>query len=280
MAVGFHRPHVPFYAPQEWFDLQPLKAVIVPEIPPDDLRDVPETGRRIHELPRYPNIDWLRANDNDELLRCTQAYLACTSFVDAQVGRVLDALTKSPYADNTIIILFSDHGYHLGEKSRVAKQGLWEESTRVPLIIVRPGDESPQIRSQPVGLIDLYPTVLDLCGLSPRSANAGNSLVPLIKNPNTPWRRSILTTYARGNHTLRSEQYRYIRYDDGSEELYDHNSDPNEWKNLANNPQSTATLKAFRNELPKVDAPYHPSVGDGPINAWFKEHYILQGVSK
>ncbi len=280
LAVGFHRPHVPFYAPQEWFDLHPLDQVVIPEVPNDDLDDVPETGRRIHELPRYPNIDWLKANDNEELRRCTQAYLACTSFVDAQVGRVLDALENSPHADNTVVVLFSDHGYHLGEKSRVSKQGLWEESTRVPLIVVTPGNERPQKRAHPVGLIDLYPTLLDLCGLPAREENTGSSLVPLIKNPNTPWRRSIITTYARNNHSLRSSQYRYIRYDDGSEELYNHDSDPNEWTNLATNPEYAVILDSFRDQLPSVNNPYHPAIGDGPINAWFKEHYIKEGVTK
>lgn len=280
MAVGFHRPHVPFYAPQEWFDLHPLDQVLVPEIPQDDFSDIPEIGRRIHELPRYPNIDWLREDDNEELRRCTQAYLACTSFVDAQVGKVLEALSESQHADNTVIVLFSDHGYHLGEKSRVSKQGLWEESTRVPMIIVTPGTNKSQTRSQPVGLIDLYPTLLDLCGLAPRSENSGKSLVPLIENPNTPWRRSILTTYALDNHTLRSNRYRYIRYDDGSEELYDHQSDPYEWINLASNPEHVVTLDSFREQLPEQNAPYHFSVGNGPINSWFEGHYKKHGVTK
>ncbi len=278
MAVGFHRPHVPFYAPQEWFDLFPLDQIVLPEIPLDDLDDVPEIGRRIHELPRYPSIDWLRANESDELRRCVQAYLACTAFVDAQVGRVLSALEQSPHADNTIVVLFSDHGYHIGEKERVSKQGLWEESTRVPFIVTAPDALPAQVRHHPVGLIDIYPTLLDLCGLPIRAANSGSSLAPLIENASVPWRHSIITTYAKGNHTLRSDRYRYIRYDDGSEELYDHFSDPHEWKNLASNPELAQTLARFRQELPSVSAPYHRIVGNGPINAWFKEHYEALGV--
>ncbi|OUW18500.1 MAG: hypothetical protein CBD18_02610 [Opitutales bacterium TMED158] len=280
MAVGFHRPHVPFYAPQEWFDLYPLDEVILPEIPNDDLEDVPENGRRIHELPRYPSLDWLRADNDEELRRCVQAYLACISFVDAQVGKVLDALDRSSHADDTLIVLFSDHGYHIGEKGRVSKQGLWEESTRVPMVVSLPGQSKGQVSHRPVGLIDLYPTLIDLCKLPPRSANSGRSLAPLLENPNASWRHSILTTYARGNHTLRSEQYRYIRYDDGSEELYDHDTDPHEWTNLAGNPEFAQVVARFRQELPAKEAPYHPSVRSGPINDWFVEHYKAEGVGE
>jgi arylsulfatase A-like enzyme len=231
-------------------------------------------------LPRYPAIDWLKANDDDQLKRCNQAYLACISFVDAQVGRVLDVLEQSPHADNTLIVLFSDHGYHLGEKSRVSKQGLWEESTRVPMIISQPGQTDSRISHRPVGLIDLYPTLVDLCELPQRPANSGRSLSPLLDNPDAKWRHSVLTTYARGNHALRSERYRYIKYDDPSEELYDHQGDPHEWTNLASHPAHASLLKRFRLELPVQEAPYHPSVGNRPINSWFAEHYKTLGVSK
>jgi arylsulfatase A-like enzyme len=206
--------------------------------------------------------------------------LACISFVDAQVGRVLDALEQSPHAYNTLIFLFSDHGYHLGEKTRVSKQGLWEESTRVPMIISEPGQVDSPISYRPVGLIDLYPALVELCELPRLSANSGRSLSPLLDDPNAKWRHSVLTTYPRGNHALRSERYRYIRYDGGSEELYDHQGGPNEWTNLASHPEYTALLVRFRQELSVQEAPYHPSVGDGPINSWFAEHYKPQGVSK
>lgn len=278
MAVGFHRPHVPFYVPQKWFDLHPLDQVIVPEIKDDDLFDVPDIGIRVHELPRYPQLPWLRKNNDEQLRKCTQAYLACTTFVDAQVGRVVEALKKSAHAKNTIIVFFSDHGYHLGEKGRVSKHGLWEESIRVPLIIVEPGKEKAQVCSRPVGLIDLYPTLLELCGLPKRKANSGRSLVPLLNepdNPDVPWRNSILTTYARGNHSLRSERFHYIRYQDGSEELYDHHNDPNEWRNLLG-PLSSwhgSVLAEFRSQLPKREAEYHAAVGYGAVNAWFTEFY-------
>jgi arylsulfatase A-like enzyme len=129
-------------------------------------------------------------------------------------------------------------------------------------------------------LIDLYPTLLELCGLPERSANAGKSLVPLLGNPNSSWRHSILTTYALGNHALRSEQYRYIRYDDDTEELYDHRTDSNEWHNLATSEAHRDVIAKFRQQLPKNEALYHPLVGDGPVNAWFAEHYQRHGVWK
>ncbi|MEM9281774.1 MAG: sulfatase, partial [Verrucomicrobiota bacterium] len=136
LAAGFFRPHVPFYVPQKWFEAYPLDTLVLPEVRIGDLDDVPEISRAIHELPKYPKLAWLQENDNEQLKLAVQAYLACISFVDHQVGRVLDALDASPYADNTTILLFSDHGYHLGEKDRISKQTLWEESTRVPLIVV------------------------------------------------------------------------------------------------------------------------------------------------
>lgn len=278
LAVGFVRPHVPFYVPQKWFDLFPLEDVQIPEIPDDDLKDVPEIARQLHELPRYPQLDWLRENDNDQLRRCVQAYLACTTFVDHQVGRVLEALASSPAAENTVVVLFSDHGYHLGEKSRVSKHGLWEESTRVPLIVCRPGESNGSVCGKPVGLVDLYPTLLDLCGLPARDKNEGQSLVPLLDEPESDWRFATTTTYGRANHSLRSEQFRFIRYEDGAEELYDHNVDPNEWTNLANDKDHRPIIHEFRAALPQRDALYHASTKTGPVNAWFEESFVRHRV--
>jgi len=273
LAVGFVRPHVPFYVPQKWFDLFPLETIKLPEIPADDLDDVPEIGRLLHEMPRYPQLSWLQENDNKQLRLCVQAYLACTAFVDHQVGRVLHALEHSPHAKNTVIVLFSDHGYHLGEKHRVSKHSLWEESTRVPLIVARPNDRMARKCSQPVGLIDIYPTLLELCGLDAREENEGASLVPLLNHPQADWRASTITTYGRSNHTLRTARYRYISYEDGSEELYDHVEDPQEWNNLASDPAQHETLLSLRSQLPERDADYHPVNRTQPVNAWFSEHY-------
>ena len=284
LAVGFVRPHVPFYVPQKWFDLFPLGDVQLPPVRNDDLLDVPEISRRIHELPKYPGLAFLQKNDNEQFRKCVQAYLACVAFVDHQVGRVLDALDKGPHAADTVVVLFSDHGYHLGEKDRVSKHSLWEESTRVPLVVAPAKSQGEQfgkagqLCSKPVGLIDLYPTMLQMCGLPAKKSNQGDSLVALLKNPSANWRFSTLTTYARGNHTLRSERYRYLRFEDGSEELYDHAEDPNEWTNLATRLKYAKLLKQFRKELPAKEAPYHSSVRSGAVNAWFEEHLRRHGV--
>ena len=284
LAVGFIRPHVPFYVPQKWFDLFNLEDVQLPPIRKDDLSDLPEISRRIHELPKYPKLDFLQQNGNAQFRKCVQAYLACVAFVDYQFGRVLDALDNGPHADDTAVVLFSDHGYHLGEKDRVSKHSLWEESARVPLIVAPARSQGGrfgkrgQLCSRPVGLIDLYPTLLEMCGLPARKRNEGDSLVPLLQNPSAEWRFATLTTYARGNHSLRSERHRYLRFEDGSEELYDHNADPNEWTNLAARPEHAPLLRRFRAQLPAREAPYHPAVRSGAVNAWFAEHLMRHGV--
>ncbi len=207
--------------------------------------------------------------------------------MDHQVGKVLDALEKSRYAENTIVVLFSDHGYHIGEKDRVAKHSLWEEATHVPLIISLPKQDFAQTTSLPVGLIDLYPTLVHLCGLPKNETNEGESLVPILfAQDTTKWREAILTTYAKGNYALRTEHLRLIRYEDGSFEMYDHRFDPHEFNNLAGpaqlnriaiqrNWEIAQTLSAL---LPETEAPYHPATSPAPINKWFEEHYKKNGV--
>lgn len=270
MMVGFHRPHVPFYVPQKWFDLFPLADLTLPVIKDDDLADVPATGVAVHDLPRYPKLPFLRANNNEQLAKCTQAYLACTAFVDAQVGKVLDALED----DNTVVVLFSDHGYHIGEKDRVSKHSLWEESTRVPMMISH-HKLAKGVSAVPVGLIDVYPTLVEFCDLPGNETLEGVSLVPLLaSNEGSIKRDAILTTYGRGNHSVRTASHRYIRYADGAEELYDLKADPFEWKNLAGE-QST---KAFKAWLPKKEAPYLKRTKSGPVNAWFEVHLGENGI--
>ena len=284
LAVGFIRPHVPFYVPEKWFRNFPLDKVKLPAVRNDDLLDVPEISRRIHELPKYPKLPFLQKNNNEQFRKCVQSYLACVAFVDHQVGRVLDALDRGPYADDTVVVLFSDHGYHIGEKNRVSKHSLWEESTRVPLVVVpaksqlRTFGDPNQSCTKPVGLIDLYPTILELCNLPAKKSNQGDSLVPLLKNPSSTWRYSTLTTYARGNHSLRTERYHYLRFEDGSEELYDHKFDPHEWHNLATSSDHSKLILRLRKDLPTDEAPYHPSVRKGAVNAWFAEHLRRNGV--
>lgn len=280
LAVGFMRPHVPWYVPPQWFEPHPLASLILPDIRADDLDDVPEIGRKLHELPRYPQPDFLEADERKQLKLAVQAYLASCTFVDHQIGKVLDALDASPHVSNTVVVLFGDHGYHLGEKQRVSKHSLWEESTRVPMIVSVPGGTGGQVSRSPVGLIDLYPTLLAACGLPARASNEGLSLLPLLADPSARLREAVLTTYARKNHSLRSVDHRYIRYDDGSEELYDHRTDPMEWTNLAGDSAQRERLAEFRELLPTRNVPYHKSTNIKPVNAWFEAHFKAENVKR
>lgn len=287
LAVGMVRPHVPYYVPEKWFKPFALDSVVLPEVREEDQNDIPEISHAIHEMPKYPHLAWLRENNNEQFKRCVQAYLASVAFMDYQVGRVLAALRDSQYAQNTIVVLFSDHGYHLGEKDRVSKHSLWEESTHVPLIIALPGQQEPQTSSLPVGLIDLYPTLVDLCGLPPNTTNEGESLTPILRGESDiDWRVAILTTYARGNHALRTEHLRLIRYEDGSFEMYDHRVDPQEFNNLAGPAQfdrqqiqeNFRIAQALSSLLPKEESAYHPATSPVPVNAWFKQHLQQNGI--
>jgi arylsulfatase A-like enzyme len=184
-----------------------------------------------------------------------QAYLASITFCDALVGRLLDALNAGPAAGNTIVVLWSDHGWHLGEKQHLHKFTLWERSTRVPFIIAAPGITGRGGQTaRPVGLIDLFPTLNELCGLPPVARLDGISLVPLLKDPGWIWDRPALTTHGYENHALRTERWRYIRYTDGGEELYDHEADPHEWANLATRREFTNVKEELARSLPATDA--------------------------
>jgi len=271
LAVGFNRPHVPWYVPQKWFDLFPLDDVTTPPYLPDDQCDIPEISRIIHDMPPTPETTWLI--EQGYWKEVVQAYLACVAFVDNQIGRVLDALEASPYADNTIIVLWSDHGYHLGEKNVVAKMTLWEESSRVPLIFAGAGITEGVYCERPVGLIDLYPTLLELANLPKNPQNDGRSIVPLLKDPKIKWNHPALTFWGENNTAVRTEQYRYIRFEDGSEELYDRSADPNEWTNLASNP-AYDTLKAeLLQHIPKPQAPMS-SVSSFEWNDYWKQKTV------
>jgi len=177
------------------------------------------------------------------------------SFVDHQIGRILDALDASPYRDNTYIVLYSDHGFHLGEKERWAKRSLWEDSTRVPMMIAGPGLAAGKVCTKPVQLLDIYPTLLDLAQLEADPKLEGHSLAPLLKNPESDWPHMARTSFGLGNVAIRSERYRYIHYNDGSEEFYDHSNDSHEWTNLSNNPEVASKIKAHRTFLPEASHP-------------------------
>ena len=238
VAAGIYRPHLPWYVPQRYLDMYPLEDIVLPEVPPDDLDDVPLIGQQFQEGTSMAPMElhqWVV--DEGRWKEGVQAYLASITFADAMVGRLLDALERTERVEDTIIVLWSDHGWHLGEKHRWRKQTLWEETTRVPLIIVAPGVTTPGTRSaRAVSLVDIYPTLAELTGTAAPDNLDGVSLKPLLEDPDMAWDRSALSTNEFGNHAVRSERYRYIRYYNGNEELYDHERDPGEWANLATNP--------------------------------------------
>ena len=239
LAVGFLRPHVPLYVPQKWFDLYPLEELEMTPYKADDLDDVPPVAHMINDLPMMPQTDW--AIETGNWPKIIQAYLACVSFVDYEVGRVLEALENSKYAENTVIVLWSDHGYRLGEKGTFAKHALWEEATNAPLLFAAPDLPKGKVLDMPAEMLSIYPTLLDLCGLPAYDRNEGHTLVPCMQGKE-PENNFALTTFGMNNHGLRTPDYRYIRYEDGGEELYDHSSDPNEWNNIADNPENSTLI--------------------------------------
>jgi len=252
LAAGIYRPHLPFYAPRKYFEMYPSDSIVSPKIKPDDCDDLPVGGQAMSADRRGDYELVLREGKYRELL---QAYLAGISYADALVGQLLDALDKSSSANNTIVILWSDHGWHLGEKQHLHKFTLWERSTRVPFIVAAPGITTSGGRTQrAVSLIDLFPTLNELCQLPDVAGLEGQSLLPVLKDPATQWARPALTTHGQGNHSLRTDRWRYIRYRDGGEELYDHENDPHEWYNLAAQADFAQIKIELAKSLPKHDA--------------------------
>ncbi|TWU30432.1 sulfatase [Bythopirellula polymerisocia] len=260
LAVGFSLPHVPCYATEKWFDLYPDETLQLPEVRLDDRKDTPRFSWYMHWRLPEPRLRFLK--ENDQWKNLVRSYLACTSFVDSQVGRVLTALEESPFAENTIVVLWSDHGFHLGEKLITGKNSLWDRSTRVPLIFAGPGITPHAVCNRPVELLDIYPTLVELCGLPPRQGLEGVSLVPQLKNASAKRDRPAITTHNPGNHGVRSEKWRYIIYADGSEELYNMQKDPNEWTNLANRSEYDSIKADLQRWLPKKSAPHAPGSRD------------------
>lgn len=262
LACGIYRPHLPWYVPRRYFEMFPEESIVLPEVNPNDLDDVPPAGRRMAK----PDGDHAKVIEYKQWRKAVQAYLACIAFADEQVGRVLDALEQGPNASDTSVVLWSDHGWHLGEKLHWRKFALWEEATHNVLMIRSPGVTKPGGRCQrTVNLLDVYPTLLQLCDAPARKDVQGRSLMPLLANPGAPWAYPTLTTYGKGNHSVRDERWRYIRYADGSEELYDRSSDPLEWKNLAGQADAGNVKEQLRRWLPKHDAPESEvrSAGEG-----------------
>ncbi|MEM7147646.1 MAG: sulfatase [Verrucomicrobiota bacterium] len=258
LAAGLVTPHLPLFTPQEFYDQFPLDSTSLPATLPGDLEDLPPMGRK---FTRYFDTTPMNHADITRLGLWTKAvasYLACSAFTDHCVGRLLDALDQSPYADNTIVVLWSDHGFHIGEKMHWEKRSLWEESTRVPLIIAGPNISAGTPSPRTVELVDLYPTLLELAQLPEKPGLEGQSLVPLLKDPTHPWPQPALTTQMPGNHAVRTERWRYIQYANGDTELYDHSNDPHEFYNLADKPEHAATIKKLQTHLPKTEVPSGP----------------------
>jgi arylsulfatase A-like enzyme len=288
LAVGFNRPHAPFYAPKKYFDMFPIGEVRLPPYLKDDLNDC---ARALWDFPDRPSplgflpgkfgfhaFTLLQETGGESMWkRWIQAYLACVTYVDDQLGKILDALAKSPHADNTIVIFTSDHGYHMGEKDYIFKNSLWEESSRVPLIVVAPGvSRSNTACEHPISLMDMFPTLIDLCGLSSAPNEGGNglqldghSIRPFLVDPDAgQWDGpSVALTAIAGRDVLeinepgkaarlhlsvRSERYRYILCNNGEEELYDHQNDPHEWRNLAGKPDHAAITNQLREQLERL----------------------------
>jgi arylsulfatase A-like enzyme len=259
LGIGFYRPHVPQYAPQKWFDLYPMETLQLPAIVSNDLDDIPQYGIDITRLNHvHPPFDWVI--ENDEWKPLVQSYLACVSFVDEQLGKVLNALENSEYKDNTYIVLFSDHGFHMGEKERFAKRSIWKDGAGVPMIIVGPRIPQDRICNQPVQLLDIYPTLLELTGLEADPMLEGNSLVPLLQDTESNWPHMARSSFGPGNYAIISGNYRYIQYNDGSEELYDIINDPHEWRNIVKKPEFNDIVKQHREQVP---VNRHEILGEG-----------------
>lgn len=257
MACGFFLPHVPCYSTQKWFDMHPEETTQLPLIKRDDRKDTPRFSWYIHWSLPEPRLEFLE--DTGEWMNLTRSYLACTTFVDSQVKRVLDALDRNGLRDNTIIVLWSDHGWHIGEKEITGKNTLWDDGTRVPLLFAGPGVEAGQVCAKPAELLDVYPTLVDLIGAEKTDQLEGISLLPQLHDASADRIQPAITTHNAGNHGIRSENWRYIVYADGSEELYDMVKDPNEWTNLAANPEYADVIAEHKKFVPTSDLPPAPN---------------------
>jgi len=252
LACGIYHPHLPWYVPQKYLDMYPLESIQLPARKENDLDDIPPVGLRM------AGKAFSIIKEHGQWKHAVQGRLASGSFADACVGHVLNALEKSRYHDNTIVVLWGDHGYDIGQK-KFAKSALWEQTARTALIIHAPGISKTGGRcTRPVGLVDLYPTLIELCGLPERDDLDGRSLAPLVCNPEAAWPYPTIITHSPHwhgtNHAIRTERYHYIRYSDGGEELYDMSNDPNQWKNLADAPEFSRVSTELKEWLPKVNA--------------------------
>lgn len=251
LAVGLYRPHSPWYVPQKYFDLFPAGQIMLPEVKADDLDDVPEIARSHLKGENHH----AKIVDKGLWEDAVRAYLANIAFCDAMLGHLLDALSASPHARDTVVVFTSDHGWYLGEKQMWHKGKLWEETTHVPLTILAPGiTQEDTVSAQPVSLLDVYPTLCELARVKQPEHLDGESLVPILHDPSLVREVPVLTTMGgadRASYAARTERWRYIRYHDGSEELYDHSADPREWANLAAMPEHAELKQTLAAVFPR-----------------------------
>jgi arylsulfatase A-like enzyme len=238
--------------------MHPLRAIDLPPYREDDLQDLPPAGLRMAN----PGQDHIPIVQSGRWKEAIQGYLAAISYTDAMVGRLIDAFDKSEYRDNTIVCFWSDHGWHLGEKHHWRKFTLWEEATRAPHIWIVPGLTKANVRcDRTVDYMSIYPTLTDLCGIATPAHVQGRSVRPLLADAGTAWEDPAITTYLYQNHAVRTEGWRYIRYADGGEELYDEDRDPYEWTNLASKPEFAARKTELAKWLPQQNK---PDIGGNP----------------
>lgn len=251
IACGLHKPHLPFVVPRKYYEPFPLDQIQLPPHRTDDLDDVPQRGIKMAN----PAGDHAKFLELGRWKSAVQSYLASIAYTDMNVGRLLDALDKSPHRDNTIVVLWGDHGWSLGEKSHWRKFALWEEPTRAPLIWFAPKvTKSGAICQRPVDFMSIYPTLCELSGLAIPKHVEGASITKLLRDPEADWNAPAISTEGYMNHAVRTQQYRYIRYEDGSEELYDHKKDPNEWTNLAKKKSMSKVIASLKALLPNENA--------------------------
>lgn len=255
LGAGIFRPHLPWNCPKQYFDMYPLDKIKLPATLPDDLEDLPDEGVR---MAHQPGDDHKQMLKQGELAwrRAVQAYMANITFADAQIGRIIDALDQSEYGKNTIVVLWGDHGWSLGEKQHWRKFALWEETTRAPLIFRVPGvTRAGSVCYTPVDFMNVFPTLAQLCGIELPSHVEGVSMVSLLKKPDAPWTRPAITTMGFGNHSVRTKKWRYISYLGGGQELYDEENDRYEFHNLASDPKYRKIISQLKQYLPKHNQP-------------------------
>ncbi|MEM7601033.1 MAG: sulfatase [Verrucomicrobiota bacterium] len=255
LAVGIVKPHTPWYVPQEYFDLFPPEQLNLPPLAEDENAGLPDSVKV--KLKDGPDMRVERRNE------MVSGYLAASRYADDCVGRVLDGLEKGPHREDTIVVYFSDHGYEFGDKHNWSKGSAREGSARVPLVISGPGLPEGETSTRPVSLLDLYPTLVELAGLPANPDNEGRSFVPLLRKPNAKWEHAAITTAGFGNHAVRTERWRYIRHEDGAEELYDHQTDPRGHTNLAADPEFVKWKRKLGQWLPGHDEPVNPPIESG-----------------